>query len=270
MREGTVMTHPTRIDEKVLKAALRPSPRCATIEELGTLAEGGTTRDPRVAEHVAGCVRCEAELAMLRDFEAAAPRPEEALAARWITSRLDSDVARLIAAEERSASAAPAPAPVARGQAAPRRWQPRLVTRSALAATLALAAAALLFVNLRGATAPVLSPDAARAPGVFRSRAVTLVAPLDDVDRAPAELRWEPVSGAASYAVTMTEVDRTEVWRAEVKDPQAPLPAPVRARIVPGKPFQWQVEAKDASGAVVASSGMQRFKVPFEAGRGRQ
>ena len=124
-------------------------------------------------------------------------------------------------------------------------------------------------VNLRGATAPVLSPDAASAPGVLRSRAVTLVAPVDDVERAPTELRWEPVPGAASYAVTMTEVDRTEVWRAEVKGPQAPLPAAVRARIVPGKPFQWQVEARDASGAVVAGSGMQRFRVPFEAGRGR-
>jgi hypothetical protein len=100
-------------------------------------------------------------------------------------------------------------------------------------------------------------------PTVFRSATVTLVAPEGDVAQAPEALRWEAVPGAASYAVTVTEVDRTEVWRAEVRAPEAPLPAAVRARVVPGKPVLWQVAAKDASGNVVATSGAQRFRVPL-------
>jgi hypothetical protein len=250
MRSGTPI-------EKTLRDALAPSEGCATIEELGRLAERGPAAEPRLAEHAAGCVRCRTELDLLAEFEAAAPRPEEELSARWITARLENDVARMT----RPAAAEPARSPASRRAAGT--WLPRTAVRAA-AAALAIAAALVLVVNLQGREAPPeLSPDAASSPGVLRSSAVTLVAPVDDVASAPGELRWEPVPGAASYAVTLTEVDRTEVWSAEVRSPSAPLPPAVRARMVPGKPFLWRVAAKDAAGAVVATSGVQRFRVPL-------
>lgn len=245
-----------RIDTDSLKAALAPSADCATLEELGRLAEAGpATRDPQVAEHVAGCLRCRTELALLAEFEAAAPRPDEQLAARWITARLDSELARLTRGAPEPLRAAPDERPALR--------RPRRLGAQAVAGVLALAAALVLFVNLRGrdVSAPVLSPDAGTAPTVFRSNAVTLVAPADDLAEPPTELRWEAVSGATSYSVTITEVDRTEIWRAEVRTPSAPLPVRIRARAVPGKPLLWQVVAKDATGGVVATSGVQRFRV---------
>ncbi|HET8540647.1 MAG TPA: hypothetical protein VFL83_12330 [Anaeromyxobacter sp.] len=266
-----------RIDEDTLRAALAPSPECPGFEDLATFADASAdARDRRVAAHVSGCARCRAELDLLAEFEAASPRPEEELPARWITARLEADVARMTGAaseparatagtarataEQEAAARPEQPRSPAMDRAA-RRWNMRAVLRPAVVA-LAAAAAVVVVLNLRRPPAPSLSPDAGAGATVFRSTSVTLVAPEGDVAQAPEALRWEPVPGAASYSVTLTEVDRTEVWRAEVRSPEAPLPPAVRARVVPGKPFLWQVTAKDASGDVVATSSAQRFRMP--------
>lgn len=247
------------IDTKTLKAALARSDSCATVEELLGLSAGSGAgpADPRVSEHVARCVRCRAELALLKDFDETAPRPDEEVAVRWIVERLDRDVARMT-------GAAPAPLQRDRGEETRRRWRPRAALRP-VAAGLALAAAMLLLVlNLRGRDGvrpPALSPDLGEGPAVFRSNAVTLLAPADDLDERPTELRWEGVAAAASYSVRVMEVDRTDVWKTEARQPSVSLPASVRARIVPGKPLLWQVEAKDAAGTVIATSQVRRFRL---------
>lgn len=245
-----------RIDTKALKSALARSSDCATIEELerlrGTDHAGG--RDAELAEHVAGCLRCRTELAMMKEFSAAAPRADEEEAARWIAVQLDADIARIIGRRGASAGIA--------ADEPPRRWEPRRLLRPA-AAALSLAAALLLVVNLRGQEVrpPALSPEAGSGPEVFRSSAVALLAPGDDLDAPATELRWEAVPGAASYSVQVMEVDRAEVWHADASSPDVSLPPAVRARMVPGKPLLWQVAAKDASGAVIATSQVQRFRV---------
>jgi hypothetical protein len=51
------------------------------------------------------------------------------------------------------------------------------------------------------------------------------------------------------------------VWSGESREAKIALPAVVRARLVPGKPFLWQVVAKDAGGQAVAASEIQRFRL---------
>jgi hypothetical protein len=256
------------IDAKLLKAALARSAACATIEELGRLcdADHAGGGDARVAEHVAGCIRCRTELALLKQFETAAPRPDEEPAASWIAARLESDVGRMtsVAAPRSSRVVAAAEEtgrrPLRDDDAG--RFPQRAVWP--VAAGLALAAATLLVVlNLPGREVrpPALPADPGAGPVVFRSNAVTLLSPAGDLDAPASELRWEAVPGAASYSVQVTEVDRTEVWKAETREPALSLPAAVRTRMVPGKPLFWQVVAKDATGKTVASSQVQRFRV---------
>src|SRR5207302_3524610 len=126
---------PTDVD--ALRAALAPSGSCLTLEQLGRLCDrdhaGGA--DTRAAEHVAGCIRCRTELALLKQFESSALRPEEQEDASWIVGRLTRDVARL------SVGQVPAQRSRAPGRVAA--WR-RFVGPRTLAGGLAAAAAALL------------------------------------------------------------------------------------------------------------------------------
>jgi hypothetical protein len=245
-------------DVETLRTALAPSSSCATLEQLGRLCDRdhvGST-DTRAAEHVATCLRCRTELALLKQFESGALRPDEQEDARWIAARLARDVARLTAGEA---------LPARRGASARRAsaWR-RFLAPRALAAGLAVAAAGLVVVlNVPGrdASPPALPPDVTAGPSSFRSDAIPLKGPAGDVDVAPKELRWEPAAGAVTYSVQVMEVDRTPVWSADSRDARIALPASVRARVVPGKPFLWQVVAKNAGGQAIASSDMQRFRL---------
>jgi hypothetical protein len=253
------------LDAKTLKAALARSAECATIEELGRLcdADGAGGGDERVAQHVAGCLRCRTELALLKDFDAAAPRPDEEGAASWITARVDADITEMIG------TATPRTIGPARTR---RSWRGLLAPRP-LAVGIVLAAASLLLVldlRARDARPPELPLDLGAGSAVFRSSAVTLLSPTDDVGEAPTHLRWEAVRGAASYSVMLMEIDRSEVWQAEARDSAVSLPPAVLARVVPGKPLLWQVVAKDGAGKVVASSQVQRFRLALRESNPKQ
>jgi hypothetical protein len=252
------VTDPISLDPMLLKAAVARTPDCATAEELARLCgadrEGGA--DARVAEHVSACARCRTELALLQDF-ARGPRPDEQEEVAAIVARLAPDVGALVRGDV-TAPARPeaAPAPASRWA-----FPPFLRTAAAgLAVATATAVAVLTFTSRDGGP-PALSPQAAVGPTVLRSTSVALVAPRGDLDAPARELRWQAVPGAASYDVEVTEVDRTEVWKGEVRDARAELPPAVRARAVPGKPFVWRVVAKDAQGRAIATSEGQRFRV---------
>jgi len=246
---------PTDVDG--LRKALSPSGSCLSLEQLGRLCDRdhAGSADARAAEHVAGCLRCRTELALLKQFESLALRPEEQEDASWIVGRLARDVAQLTAGELLP--------PRRKSPARAAGWR-RFVAPRVLAGGLGAAAAAVLVVlNVPGreASPPALPADATAGPSSFRSDAIAVKGPAGDVDAAPKELRWEAAPGAASYSVQVMEVDRTPVWNAESRDARIALPAAVRARVVPGKPFLWQVVAKDAGGQAIAASEMQRFRL---------
>ncbi len=246
------------IDLKALKAALAPSRACATVEQLSRLcdADHAGSADARLAEHVACCLRCRTELALLKQFESAALRPGDEAAARRIVARLERDVAQMIGS---------APAPSAGG--VPERrgvfWEPLQSLRKVIASVLVATAMLLVALNLRGgdAGAPPLSPDIGGGQPILRSDALAVIGPVGDLETVPTELRWETAPGAASYSVQVMEVDHTEVWNAESRQASVALPAAVRARIVPGKPLLWHVVAKDGSAKTVATSEVQRFRL---------
>jgi hypothetical protein len=246
---------PTDVD--TLRAALLPSRSCASIEQLSRLCDRdhAGTAEARTAEHVAGCVRCRTELALLKQFETSLLRPDEEEDARWIVARLARDVPRMIAGEVLPGRSAP--------RIRPAGWRRFVSLRTAAFSLAAASAALLVVVNIAGrdATPPALAPGSTAGPETFRSEEVILEAPAGDVASAPKQLRWHPAAGAHSYSVEVMEVDRTPVWSGGSREPKLALPASVRARMVPGKPFLWQVVAKDLAGNPIASSQMQKFRV---------
>lgn len=255
-------------ERELLKATLAPSDACATIEQLSGLSEGSLPDPVRahVSAHVAGCHRCQTEIALLEKFEAAAAGPDEEEAVSWITGQLERRFEQITGAARASSQAGKERKP----------WWRRLFgfrllgSRPATAAAFALALAMLLVVfnlPIRNPREPALSPDIGFTPPVFRSGALAVVGPAGDLQEAPTEFQWQPAPGAATYSVRLMEVDRVELWRGESSEPSLSLPPAVRTRIVPGKALLWMVEARDASGRTIATSEIQRFRVAMRASR---
>jgi len=234
---------------RLLKKALSRSRDCATVDELAQLSDGSLEGSAmaRVAGHVGSCPRCKTELALLEKFESAAPRPHEEATVNWISTRLES---RLASGEE--------------ARARPDPWWRKWIAGPALnRAGFALATAMLAIAVATGLgelRAPGISPSSG-GETLLRSAGVTGLTPSGDVGEAPSELRWDPVQGAAAYSVRLMEVDRTPVWSADARESRIALPPPVTAQFVHGKPFLWEVTARDEGGVTISTSGVQRVRV---------
>jgi anti-sigma factor RsiW len=244
-----------RLNERALfKEALSPSQSCATLVELDGLDDGSLTDSAsrRVRSHVASCARCQTELALLHEFERAAPRREEEAAARWITGQLEEKFAATLSRPQAGRDEVPRPRPGFWTG-----WRPMQAGGFAIAAALLVAAVG---IALRESRPPEIS-TAVSERQVFRSGELSVVAPADNPTQVPSELRWAPWAAADSYSVRVMEVDRRELWSAETRQTAVALPAAVRAQIVPRKPLLWEVIARDADGRTLASSGIHTFVV---------
>jgi hypothetical protein len=198
---------------------------------------------------------------MMREFELATPRPEEAAAVSWISAQLERRSAHIGGTAMRPFfSAVPKS-----GRA--HRVRQILGSRSISAAAMSLAAMLLVItigLYLRAAKEPALRSDGA-SPMVLRSEGVITLSPKGDLGQGPTELSWQPVPGAANYSVKLMEVDRSELWEASSGQTSVSLPATVRERIVPGKTLIWQVVALDATGKTLAASQVERFRIAVDA-----
>ena len=172
-------------ERSLLRKALSPSCACATPLELGGLADGSLAQPAatRLSDHVSGCARCQTELTLLKEFENAAPGPDEEGAVSWISARLQRRFSE--------ASAGPSPSRTHRGAARPRRsWFTALNVGGFALAAATLSAA--VTIGLREGRAPELAQPSATASAVLRSAGITPLSPAGDLDAQPNELRWAP------------------------------------------------------------------------------
>jgi hypothetical protein len=126
----------------------------------------------------------------------------------------------------------------------------------------AAAAMLVLTAGLFQLTRPVAPPLPAPQAGEVRGSRIELVAPLGDVPAVPAELRWEPVAGAAAYRMRLLAVDDVALWEIRVNRPAAPLPANVASRLQRAVTYRWTVEALAEDGRRLAVSEPGEFRVP--------
>ncbi len=211
------------------KNELRRTDDCLFIERLGEeLTEGER-------EHLETCVRCQAEMALWKEFRDSETRPEETNDVKWIRDRLEPGEITL------------------RSNVVRWNFNPRIL---AIAATLVIVIAVGYVVQTREPSVhvPLTGTNA------YRSTRLDLAAPLGDLTAAPAELRWAAFSGADRYDVEILEVDRTLIWRSTATEARIDLPAAVSAQFVPGKTILWQVTARRGQ-AILAESGLQRCRV---------
>jgi anti-sigma factor RsiW len=237
------------MEREILRRALAPDARCLSIEQLGCHADGtlGAEDETAAAAHISGCLNCQAELALLRAVMSDGIRAGEADIVRDGVARLEPRVPGISGAPREEA-------PVRRG------WL-RLGTvlpAAAMAAVLIAVGGRYYGVSRR---APELPTSVTTANEVTRSAAVAVKAPVGDVVEAPQRFEWLAVARAVRYRVRVMEVDRHEIWSVATPAAAVDLPPSVRASIGPGRTLLWEVTAYDASGASIAESGPQSFRV---------
>lgn len=235
---------------------------CPAPESLVRHALGAS--DPAVAEHVAGCAACEAEVARLREtagilrgpvvFERRIEGPEclgELAIADFVAGRLDPQarapvVAHLLTcARCRSMALATgrllADSGVARellragSSPAGYRWR-----RWSLPLGIA-AAAALVFLLW-----PRSADDTGSIPGLREPTDTGTVAPVPLVPRGSVagvdRLVWSSVARVERYRVRLYDDEGSVLWTVETADTLATLPDSVV--LAPRVPYFWKVEAQ--------------------------
>ena len=234
-----------------IRTALRAKPDCLSLRQLEELASAQNPTDP----HLAGCPRCQAELALLKQFESNEPLPDESAGVAWISSQLERRLEQI---------KHPDSAPAQRDRGLVGLWN-RLFQGGNLGllvpAAAALAVALIGFVLSRPGKEPELHARLGGGSPIYRSQEIEIVGPSGELEQAPARLEWKPFAGAASYKVAVMEVDRSTLWASETPENTVAVPASTRARMLASKPILWQVTALDMRGKVLASSQIQRFVV---------
>jgi len=237
------------MDDRILTEALSPGPDCLSIEDLGRLADNALSGEQLAAarRHVASCASCQAELALLQRFATSEISQDEQAVVRAGVEQLRrrereifGDVERVRPAENKRIGVS---------------W---IRASAALAASLLLLAAGYYIFRPAPSGFPT---DLPADSGVVRSLTIGLVAPVGDLTAAPDRLQWHPVAGATGYHVRVLEVDRHELWSADVTATSVDLPTAVKVQVAPGKTLLWQVIASDASSRALAESALQEFRV---------
>src|SRR5579871_5635599 len=188
-------------EEQMLRSALQPGPECPSVVQLERLLDHAST-SPELPLHVESCTYCQNELHMLKEFRSGAIRASEAQAVRRITAQLQARSGNILK----------------RRQPRDRESWWRALWTTPWLAPAGLAVAGLLIavgINLQYRGAPPIVHTPGAGDEVLRSNAVSVTAPVGDVQQAPSDVEWLPAANAARYEVRLLEVDGTELWRAE-------------------------------------------------------
>ncbi len=244
------------LEQDALRAALGPTGECPTIEELESFA----SREPPAVStwigHVQACAYCQTELHLLRTFlasEAGQAAQDGSEAARLLRKR----------SKEIFQQAFPVRAPAAWWKSA--FMMRRMAQASLAAAAILLVAGAVVFFRSTTYRPPLEAKNQA-GQEVLRSGGFAVLSPAGDLQARPREIRWERVPKAAGYRISLLEVDRSEMWKAETPEDHIELPASIQARIVPAKTIFCEIIAVDSSGNTVGDTGLVRFRLLQNAG----
>ncbi|PYP92494.1 MAG: hypothetical protein DMG65_04000 [Candidatus Angelobacter sp. Gp1-AA117] len=233
------------------RAAVSTTGNCLSINDLERLAESVPLPDEKLNAHLAECPRCQTELAMLKNFESAAPAHDEGAAVAWITAQLGRN----------SLKSAPQTA-VAGRLGFFRNFFRNSYAIAAVAVALIIIFSVSLYISEHQA-APQLNAGLNNPnPGqILRSQSIRLIGPSGDLKGLPENFRWDVYPGATSYRVELTEVDGTLVRQETVNQNVLSVTPDWKSLIHTGKPYNWQVTALDASGKAVVSSSREHFRV---------
>jgi len=247
------MADPAADERRILKTALARTNQCLSLEVLAAISEepANAPVNPQSREHLRACVRCQNELALLREFQQASARPGEIADMAWIESELQRRSPEIAGKAIMTALAPQSLWDRVNSWLPARRW------RALSVAAVALLVAVTVGVYFRSGA----GPDQGSEAPIYRSQQFSTIAPAGEITDAPGDFRWQAVEGATKYRVRVIEVDRTEVWSTETGDTSVSIPPALREQMRPGRTFSWEVIARNGAGEQIASTNLQNFHI---------
>jgi len=227
---------------KLWRDAVSAGENCLSLEDLERFLEGAAS-DEKSAQHMAGCPHCQAELAMLRSFEASVPRNDVQAAVQGIADHL-----------RRGQGVHQTPAGVGF-------WRPLLTVPhlAGVAALMLIGLGISLYVSNRQERPSLrIEPSGSQS---MRSGDIRLAGPSGDLDQPPESFHWDAFPLAKNYSVQILEVDGAVLWRGETTENVLIANSEVKAKMRPGKTLLWKVTAMDSSGRAIAVSSPNSFRV---------
>lgn len=128
----------------------------------------------------------------------------------------------------------------------------------ALAGLTALLVLVVIFV--------IVPRNQAPAPNFFltdeetiRGSSITLISPVIDMNQIPSSFEWKKLGENIEYQVSI--FNHQLLWKATTKENRITLPEEVKAKMVPGEKYSWQVKAFSPDGTLIAVSSRVQFKI---------
>ena len=246
------------------KKVVQPGGSCPDVEELHALLEDShPASQPSIRSHIKGCLRCSAELELMRKVTLWEAQPKEEAAVEWMVDKLKDRSDEIFQDEIFQVEAPQTRIPMPREARRPSTKPSFLDWLFSTPGLTALASAVLVVVIIGGiwlnGPGQLVPPDG--SPPVVRSQRIAQLAPSGDLARLPERFSWQAVEGASKYRVQVLEVDQSEFWSGQALGNDLILPEQLRQQIVPGKRLLWQVTAFDEQGRRLASSPQTGFRL---------
>lgn len=112
----------------------------------------------------------------------------------------------------------------------------------------------------------ILPRGQAPAPNFFltdeetvRGSSITLISPVIDMNQVPSSFEWKKLGDNIEYQISI--FNGQLLWKATTKENRITLPDEIKARMVPGEKYSWQVKAFGPDGTLMAVSSRVQFKI---------
>jgi len=93
---------------------------------------------------------------------------------------------------------------------------------------------------------------------LVRGESITLISPVFDIQDVPKEFRWKSEGEGVEYQISI--YNHELIWRAATKDNFIVLPEEVKAKLIAGEQYSWQIKAFSPEGILIAVSSRVLFR----------
>ena len=224
--------------DKVMRKDGGAATQCLTVHRLEAVLAGVASGPIRM--HVAECLHCQTEVALMRQFLQAMPTAEESVDLRQIERRLRQS---------------PPWGQETTG------WFGRLFSSRPTMGLATAGLAALLAVGVWFGSPSRVGVEPVDSGLTRTTFAIEGLEPLGDLAQLPSSLRWRALPNASSYQVSLLDVEGTITWSARQSGAELSLPTEALALITNRKTLFWSINAYDAQGSLITTGAPQRFRL---------
>lgn len=94
---------------------------------------------------------------------------------------------------------------------------------------------------------------------IVRSKSITLISPVIDINEVPSQFRWKSLGKNVHYKIYLYNDEL--LWTTETENDYITLPQEVKENMRSGEQYSWQVKAFSSDGTLISVSSRVRFKI---------